>query len=113
MGSVAFMLPVLHGREQTHAEGFEQLLGRDGEGLAEWLHSLGFQRHAVWHQKTPGGTVAIVLVEADDPSAALGVAASSDDPVALRHRALLREVHGIDFAGAAPPPVTTIVDWRA
>jgi hypothetical protein len=67
----------------------------------------------VWHQKTPAGSFAIVLLEADDIQAPLGGAATSQEPFDQRFRELVREVHGVDLANDPPPDVTPIIDWSA
>jgi hypothetical protein len=66
----------------------------------------------VWHQKTPDGSVAIVLLEADDIQAALGGAATSQEPFDQQFRDSVKDVHGVDLANDPPPDVTPIIDWR-
>ena len=55
-----------------HREGYE----------SSWKQS-GATRHAVWHQQTPVGTVAVVFMEAD--------------------RERVQDVHGIDLQSGPPP----------
>ena len=69
-------------------------------------------REAVWHQKTPMGTFAIVLLEGDDLAASFGKIASSDDPIAVRFRDFVKDVHGVDLAKDPPPEVELLLDAR-
>ena len=113
MASFAFVLPILPGKEEADVQGFEHLMNDEqGDAFGDWHRSLGFRRHAVWHQRTPDGTVAVVLFEADDIESALRGAATSDDPFAQRFRQFVQDVHGIDLATAPPPDVRPVIDWR-
>lgn len=57
-------------------------------------------------------TLAIVLIEADDPAAAFGHMAASDAEFDQRFRAMVEEVHGFDLATAPPPAVVQVADTR-
>ena len=71
MASIAFILPILPGKEETDIQMFERFRsGPDKDAFEQWHRSHGVRRHAVWHQRTPDGSVAIVLLEADDIQAA-------------------------------------------
>ena len=103
MAEVAFALPILPGQEQLDRETLEELeTARRDEYLAA-LADAGITRHAVWHQETPDGTLAVVYMEVDDES---GVArfGASDAPLNSWFREQMKQVHGIDIAAAAPPP---------
>jgi hypothetical protein len=67
----------------------------------------------VWHQKTPDGTVAIVLLEADDIEAALRGTAMSHEPLDQQFRDFVKDVHGVDLANDPPADVVPVIDWRA
>jgi len=67
----AHVLPILPGKEEADLNVFERFKSEDASAFGEWHRSHGVHRHAVWHQKTPDGTVAIVLLEADDTFAEL------------------------------------------
>jgi len=66
----------------------------------------------VWHQKTPMGTFAIVLLEGDDLAASFGKIATSDDPFAVQFREFVKTVHNIDLAKDPPPDVELLIDAR-
>jgi hypothetical protein len=114
MASIAFMLPIIPGKEETDLQAFEGFAnGEEQQAFEAWHRSHGVQRHAVWHQNTPNGRFAIVLLEADDIQAALGGAATSQEPFDQRFRELVKEVHGIDLASDPPPEIVPVIDWRA
>ena len=113
MASLAFILPVIPGKEQTDREVLDRFVnGDEKEAFAAWHRSHGVRRHAVWHQTTPNGTVAIVLLEADDTEAALRGAATSQEPFDRRFRDWVKDVHGVDLANDPPPDVVPLIDWR-
>ena len=113
MASIAFILPILPGKEETDIQMFERFKsGPDKDAFEQWHRSHGVRRHAVWHQKTPDGSVAIVLLEADDIQAALGGAATSQEPFDQQFRDSVKDVHGVDLANDPPADVTPVIDWR-
>jgi len=66
----------------------------------------------VWHQKTPNGTVAIVLLEADDIEAALRGTATSQEAFAKQFRDSVKDVHRVDLANDPAPEVVPVIDWK-
>jgi hypothetical protein len=96
---VAFTLPVVPGKEELDRETFEEMNGARRAEYESALRAAGISRHAVWHQNTPAGTVAVVYVEADDESA-VGQFGSSDAPLNSWFREQMKEVHGIDISEA-------------
>ena len=113
MPMYAFVAPILPGKEQLDVETFEQFTGDEREEYVSARTAAGVTREAVWHQRTPdGGTLAIVLLEADDVEAALGHIVTSDAPFDRRFRAMVHEVHGFDLASTPPPDVQLICDTR-
>jgi hypothetical protein len=65
----------------------------------------------VWIQSTPGGDVAVVVIEAPDVQAAMGGLATSEEPFDRWFREHIRDVHGIDLAEGLPPP-EQLLDFR-
>jgi len=109
MPAFAFAAPILPGKEQLDAETMQRLASNDE--YAEARRAAGVTREAIWHQKLPDGTtLAIVLLEADDPQAAFGHIATSDAEFDRSFRAMVQEVHGFDLATAPPPDVRPIAD---
>ena len=113
MAAFAFILPILPGKEETDALMFERFKSAEKDAFEAWHRSLGVRRHAVWHQQTPNGTVAIVLLEADDIEGALRGTATSEEPFAQQFRDSVKDVHGVDLAKDPPPEVVQVIDWKA
>lgn len=113
MASFAFVLPVLPGKEDVDRETLQRFAtGEDHDAFAASQRSHGITRHAVWHQETPNGTLAIVLIEADDIERALAGSAASKEPFDQRFREFVREVHGVDLENDPPPQVRPVIDSR-
>jgi hypothetical protein len=112
MPAFAFAAPILPGKEQLDAESIERLgSGTAADEYAAARRAAGVTREAIWHQKLPDGTtLAIVLLEADDPQAAFAHIATSDAEFDRSFRAMVEEVHGFDLATAPPPEVRPIAD---
>lgn len=114
MATLAFVLPIRPGKQEADVAMFERFKsGQEQEAFAAWNRSHGVKRHAVWHQTTPSGPVAIVLFEADDLERALGGMATAQGSFDQAFRDSVKEVHGVDLARDPPPSVTPVIDWRA
>ena len=114
MAAFAFVAPIVPGKEEIDANAIEQATsGEHRDAYIASRRAAGVTREAVWHQKTPDGTtLAIVLIEADDPAAAFGHLATSDDEFDRGFRAMIKEVHGFDLATAPPADVRLVADTR-
>jgi len=114
MPAFAFVAPIVPGKEDLDAEAIARATtGEDRDAYVAARRAAGVTREAIWHQRTPDGTtLAIVLIEADDPAAAFGHIATSDGEFDRRFRAMVEEVHGFDLATAPPPEVRQIADTR-
>ncbi len=114
MATMAFAMPIIPGKEQADRENIEMLArpGAEHDAYVASRRAKGFTREAVWHQKTPNGTMAIVVIEADDVEAAMGQLAMSDDPADVQFRQQVKDVHGFDLASDEPPEIALIADMR-
>jgi hypothetical protein len=113
MATFAFVMPVLPGKEDVDRETMQRFSsGEESGAFAAAFKSKGITRHAVWHQATPDGTLAIVVFEGDDIESAIGAMATSDEPFDKRFRAFLEDVHGVDIATSPPPDVRPVIDCR-
>jgi hypothetical protein len=112
MATSVFILPIIPGKEDFDRETLRQMAGPGPEhdGYVAARRSQGITREAVWHQRTPMGTFAIVLMEGQDINAAMGAMITGQDPFNTRFRQFVKDVHGVDLAGDPPPDVTQIVD---
>ncbi len=114
MASLAFVLPLVPGKEEIDAQMLRRMgaPGPEHDAYVAARRSQGLTREAVWHQKTPMGTFAVVLLEGDDLAASLQKIASSDEPFAVQFREFVRDVHNVDFAKDPPPDVELVLDAR-
>src|SRR5512147_413546 len=109
-----FILPIIPGKEDFDREALQRMAapGPEHDAYVGARRAQGITREAVWHQRTPMGTFAIVLMEGDDLDAAMGAMISGQDPFSTQFRQFVKEVHGVDLAADPPPDVTPIVDNR-
>jgi hypothetical protein len=107
-----FVLPIIAGKEDLDREMLRRLAapGPEHDAYVDARRAQGITREAVWHQRTPMGTLAIVLMEGDDLTAAMGAMIAGQDLFNTQFRQFVKEVHGVDLATDAPPDVTPIVD---
>ena len=111
--AIAFAAPLLPGKTDADREALLSCWQGDRKADHEASRKrLGITRESVWIQNTPGGDVAVVVIEAADIPAAMGGLATSDEPFDKWFREHIREVHGMDLAEGFPPPEQTM-DFRA
>ena len=90
------------GKEELDRTTLDEMLGARRDDYEAALREAGITRHAIWHQETPNGTVAVVYVEGDDPADAIAQFGASDQPLNAWFRDQMQEVHGIDISQGAP-----------
>ncbi|MGZ8603613.1 MAG: hypothetical protein ACXWXQ_10835 [Actinomycetota bacterium] len=113
MPTFAFVMPVLPGKEDKDVETLEGFSGgEEKDTYVAARRSQGMTRESVWHQRTPDGTLAIVLLEGDDLESALRSMATSDEPFDRQFREFVQDVHGVDLANDPPPDVRLVSDTR-
>ena len=98
MSGVAYSLPLVRGKEELDRSTFDEMLVARREEYEAALRQAGIPRQAIWHPQTPGGTVAVVYVEGDDPEAGIAHFGSSDEPLNTWFREQMKEVHGVDIS---------------
>jgi hypothetical protein len=114
VATIVFALPILPGKEDVDREMLERLNapGPEKDAYVGARRDQGLTREQVRHQVTPNGTLAIIVLEADDLMSALGVSATSDDPFHRQFREFVKDVHGVGFANDPPPDAQLISDTR-
>ena len=113
MPTIAFAAPLLPGKTDADREALASCASGDRRADHEASRErAGITREAVWIQSTPGGDVAVVVIESDDIQAAMGALATSEEPFDVWFRDHIRDVHGMDLAEESPPP-EQILDYRA
>ena len=111
--TLAFAVPIVPGKTDADRAAMESC--RNGDRKADHAASrvrAGITRESVWIQSTPGGDVAVVVIEADDAGAAIAALSSSQDPFDVWFREVLKDVHGMDISEGFPPP-EQVMDYRA
>jgi hypothetical protein len=111
MPEIVFAVPVLAGKEQLDRETLDEMAESRSDEYEAVLKEAGVTRHAVWHEQTPDGTLALVYIEADTPDAAERLT-TSDAPISRFFIERMHEVHGIDISHQPPPPVSKVHDFR-
>jgi hypothetical protein len=113
MAAIAFVLPILPGKEQTDKDFLREAAGPRKAELQESRRRLGITREAGWHQQTPQGTLAIIYIEADDPQRVFQGIATSTEPFDQWFRERAMEVHGVDLTQPMPGPLSEpVLDER-
>ena len=103
--TLCFAAPLLPGTSSSDRE--EMLSCWHGERSEEYAESRrrhGISRESVWIQGTPGGDVAVVLIESADLARAMLGLATSDDPFDVWFRGHLLAVHGMDLTAGMTLP---------
>src|SRR5512134_756818 len=88
MATSVFIMPIIPGKEDFDRETLQRMAapGPEHDGYVAARRSQGITREAVWHQRTPMGTSAIVLMEGEDINAAMGAMITGQDPFNTRFR---------------------------
>jgi len=103
--TICFAMPLLPDTTETDRD--EMLACWRGERASAHRASRtrhGITREATWIQSTPGGDLAIVLLESDDLAASLYGLVTSSDPFDVWFRAHVQKVHGVDLAAGMTLP---------
>ncbi|MDP1821359.1 MAG: hypothetical protein Q8K58_15890 [Acidimicrobiales bacterium] len=112
MQSIGFVVPLLPGKAEADRAALASCWHGDRQAAYEDARRrAGVTRESVWLQSTPSGEVAVVVMEADDIGAALGVIGGSGEPFDVWFREHVMEVHGIDLSAGFPPP-EPVLDFR-
>ena len=115
MATLAFVMPVVPGKERADAEMLRRMgaPGPEHDAYVAARRAQGLTRESVWHQKTPDGDVLrIIVLEGDDVGASFGAIATSEEPFAVQFRAFVKDVHDVDMASDPPPDVELLIDAR-
>ncbi len=111
MSEIVFAIPIVSGEEELDRQTMEEMEGSRRDEYEAAMREAGLRRHAVWHQETPDGVVALVYMEGDDATAGAQRFGSSDAPFNRWFRDKMQQVHGIDIS-ASGPQVDKIHDFR-
>jgi hypothetical protein len=113
MPSIGFAAPLLPGTTGIDREAMRSCwTGERSAAYEDSRRRAGITRETTWLQSTPAGDVAVVVLEADDLQAALGMIATSEAPFDAWFREHLQRVHGFSPAEGFPPP-EMILDYHS
>jgi hypothetical protein len=103
--AIAFALPLLPGRTEDERSALAACwTGPRREAHRDARRRAGITRETVWLQRTAGGDLTVVLLEADDLEQAASALGASPDPFDRWFREHVLEVHGIALADGLPAP---------
>ena len=109
MAEIIFAVPVLPDKEELDRSTLDEMTEARRDEYESALREAGITRHAVWHEDTPEGTLALVYMQADDADAPMRFT-NSDGAINKFFVQRMQEVHGIDISQTPPPPVTKVHD---
>jgi hypothetical protein len=103
--TVCLAVPLLSGTTSTDCAAMLSCWhGERGEEHAASRRLHGITRESVWIQSSPGGDVAVVLIESPEVATAMLGLATSQAPFDAWFRDHLRAVHGLDLADGMGVP---------
>ena len=105
MPIVVIALPILPGQLDGWRAFCQEMQGPRRAELEESRRRLGVTRELAFHQPTPQGDLAIIVIEAEDPQRFAQGFAASDQPFDRWQTERVRELHGIDPAQVAAAPL--------
>ncbi len=98
MQAMAFVLPILFGRQETWRRFYQALQGsRHGEYEGS-RRRLGITKELVWFTQTPLGEMALVYLETEQPERVILHLAASASPFDHWYRQQLLELHNVDVS---------------
>lgn len=98
MAALAFVLPILPGKQEAWRRFCQELLESRYCEYEESRKHLGITREVIWLAQIAQGEMAIVYLEADHPEQVFPDLAASDLPFDGWLRQQLLELHGFDAA---------------
>ena len=113
MRAISFALPILPGKQEAWRRCLQDMLDvyrSDYEAFQQWL---GMTRMLTWLTEMPGGNMAIVHIEADEPETILPKLTESDLPFARWLRQHVLELHGLDVTRPARLSTELVLDCEA
>lgn len=111
---VAFVAPVLPGKDAALIALTKEALGPRLSGYEASRKNAGISRERAWLQKTPKGSMIVVIREVKNVEEHFKKIASSDSDFDKWFRAKVKDVHGLDLGADSHPPKSELVlDWSA
>ena len=112
MPIVAIALPIVPGQMDAWRAFCQEMQGPRRAEFEESRRRAGVTRELAFHQPTPQGDLAIIVVETDDPQRYMQTIVASDHPFDRWPLERVREIHRIDPTQiAAGPPPLLVFAW--
>ena len=108
MASVAFVAPILPGKLEAWKRFNNEINGPRRKEFEDQQKRSGITRHRVWLQQTPGGDMALVVQEGEDPQRAMEALATSTDAFDVWFRERIKDIHGLDLSQPLPGPLSEL-----
>jgi hypothetical protein len=113
MTSLLITTAILPGKLDVWRGFVQTLLGKRHDAYRAAIRDAGLSRLRVWHQRTPDGSdAAVVLFEGPAPQRFLERIATGADDFSAWFRAQLVEAHALDLSRPPPPAPELAIDER-
>jgi hypothetical protein len=116
MATLAFVSPILPGKQETWRRFCQKLLGSRRCEYEESRKRLGIRKEQAWLQMAQGayqGDLAIVYLEVEHPEQLVRQLGTSDDPFDRWFRQQLLDLYGLDLTHlAVRPPNELVFSWQ-
>ena len=112
MASVAFAVPILPGKLEAWKQFNYEINGPRRKEFEDQQKRVGISRQRVWLQQTPGGDMALVVQEGEEPQRAMEALAAPTDAFDVWFREQIKDIHGLDLSQPLPgPPTELFIDY--
>ena len=98
MDRVILAAPLLPERAEAWRRFCQEMMGRRRQQYERSRRRLKIQREAAWLVSAPHGAVAVIAIDAPDPTATLEKMATSRQPFDRWFRRTVFEIHGLDLS---------------
>jgi hypothetical protein len=112
MSLYAFVAPIQPGKTQEFRQFVSDLGGSRKKEYEDSRKNAGFTRENIFLQKTPMGEMVVIVQETETEQGALDSLRSMKDPFNVWFFQKLKDIHGLDVVGSAPPPNELLLDYR-
>ena len=96
--TIALALPLVPGKLEAWRAFRTELTGARAEAYQGFMKRLGLSREQAFHQPTPEGDIAVLVIAGEDPGAMFGKLVGSTDPFDRWYVEQVTELHGMNRA---------------
>ena len=113
MASVAFAAPILPGKLEAWKQFNDEINGPRRKEFDDQQKRAGITRQRVWLQQTPGGDMALVVQEGEEPQRAMEALATSTDAFDVWFRERIKDIRVGPVTAVTGPSVGTLYRLHA